>query len=186
MRAGGEQYRRAGPPSGQAARAAYAGVQVVPVEPRARPRRLTVSPQRAPPAAQARWSQSIAAVCSRFHKAAAGQAPARVCGAEKRRIRGRARSALRALTCRCMFERNDRREWSEFSDGHESEHRRAAEAKRRPPHPRAGACPAAALPRKPLRAESGRKATNSVHHPLEPKLALLHIHRNHILRPEAA
>jgi hypothetical protein len=48
-----------------------------------------------------------------------------------------------------MFERNDRREWSEFSDGHEPEKRRAAGAKRRPPHLRAGACPAAALQRKP-------------------------------------
>jgi hypothetical protein len=155
----------------------------------AKPRLCTASPaidvptpsslQRAPPAAQARRSQSIAAVCSRFHKAAAGQAPARVCGAEHRRVRGRARSALRALTCRCMFERSEQSERSEFSDGHESEKRRAAEAQRRPPHPCAGACPAAALPRKPPTADS-------VHHALEPKLALLHIHWNHVLRPEAA
>jgi hypothetical protein len=113
------------------------------------PRRPTVSPRRAPPAAQAPESQCPGAVCQRFHKAAAGQAPARVCGAEDRRIRGRARSALRELTCRFLFERSERSERSELSDGHESENRRGAEAKRRPPHPRAGACPAAALPRNP-------------------------------------
>jgi hypothetical protein len=104
------------------------------------------------PATQARWSQCLGAVCRPLHKAAAGQAPARVCGAEHRRVRGRVRSTHRELTCRCMFECNDRREWSEFSDGHEPKERRAAEAKRRPPHPRAGGCPAAALPRKPLHA----------------------------------
>jgi hypothetical protein len=115
-------------------------------------RRPTVSPQRAPPAAQAPGSQCLGAVCRRFHKAAAGQAPARICGAEHRRVRGRVRSTLREHSCRCMFERNDRREWSEFSDGHEPEKRRAAGAKRRPPHLRAGACPAAALPCKPMQA----------------------------------
>jgi hypothetical protein len=112
------------------------------------PRRPTVSPQWAPPAAQAPGAQCIGAMCSRGHKAAAGQAPARICGAEKRRIRGRARSAPRELTCRFLFERSERSERSELSDGHESEHRRAAGAKRRPPHLRAGACPAGALPRK--------------------------------------
>jgi hypothetical protein len=113
------------------------------------PRRPTVSPRRAPPAAQAPGSQCTGAVCAGLHKAAAGQAPARVCGAEKRRIRGRARSALRELTCRFLFERSERSERSELSDGHEFEHRRAGVAQRSPPHPRAGACPAAALPRNP-------------------------------------
>jgi hypothetical protein len=117
---------------------------------RARPRRPTVSPHRAPPAAQARRSQCRSAVCQRLHKAAAGQAPARICGAEHRRVCGRVRSTPREHSCRCMFERNDRREWSEFSDGHEPEKRRGAGAKRRPPHLRAGACPAAALPRQPM------------------------------------
>jgi hypothetical protein len=115
----------------------------------------TAAPQWTPtdqPATQGRWSQCLGAVCRPLHKAAAGRAPARVCGAEHRRVRGRVRSTHRELTCRCMFECNDRREWSEFSDGHEPEERRAAEAKRRPPHPRAGACPVAALPRKPLHA----------------------------------
>jgi hypothetical protein len=114
------------------------------------PRRPTVSPHRAPPAAQARRSQCRSAVCQRLHKAAAGQAPARICGAEHRRVCGRVRSTPREHSCRCMFECNDRREWSEFSDGHEPEKRRGAGAKRRPPHLRAGACPAAALPRQPM------------------------------------
>jgi hypothetical protein len=74
------------------------------------PRRPAVSPQRAPPAAQARGSHCLGAVCQRLHKVAAGQGPARICGAEDRRIRGRARSAPREHSCRCMFERNDRRE----------------------------------------------------------------------------
>jgi hypothetical protein len=116
-------------------------------------RRPTLSPQRVPPAALANESQCLGAVCQLSHKAAAGQAPARICGAEHRRVRGRVRSTLREHSCRCMFERNDRREWSEFSDGHEPEKRRAAVAKRRPPHLRAGACPAAALPRKPVRSQ---------------------------------
>jgi hypothetical protein len=115
-------------------------------------RRPTVSPQRAPPAAQAPGPQCFGAVRQPIHKAAAGQAPVRICGAEHRRVRGRVRSTLREHSCRCMSERNDRREWSEFSDGHEPEKRRAAGAKRRPPHLRAGACPAAALPCKPMQA----------------------------------
>jgi hypothetical protein len=140
-------------------------------------RRPTVSPYRAPPAARAIGSQCLGAVRSRLHKAAAGHSAARVCGAEeaspdtnspvdcsclasgrvarpgaacKARIRGRARSALRVLTCRFLFEGSERSERSELSDGHESEHRRVAGAKRRPPHPRAAECPAAALPRQPM------------------------------------
>jgi hypothetical protein len=113
------------------------------------PPRPIVSPQRAPPAAQASVWQCQAAQCKPSHKAAAGQAPARICGAEHRRVRGRVRSTLRALTCRFLFERSERSERSELSDGHEPEKRRGAGAKRRPPHLRAGACPAVALPRKP-------------------------------------
>jgi hypothetical protein len=113
-------------------------------------RRPALSPQRMPPAAQAPGSQCFGEVCRRSHKAAAGRAPARICGAEDRRIRGRARSAPREHSCRFLFERSERSERSELSDGHESENRRAAGAKRRPPHLRAGACPAAALPRKPM------------------------------------
>jgi hypothetical protein len=111
------------------------------------PRRPTLSPQREPPAAQAHRSQCLGAVCRRIHKAVAGLAPARVCGAEHRRVCGRARSVLRDLTCRFLFERSERSERSELSDGHKPEKRRGAGAKRRPLHPRAGACPAAALPR---------------------------------------
>jgi hypothetical protein len=114
------------------------------------PRRPALSPQRVPPAALPSGSQCLGEVRQPRHKAAAGQAPARICGAEDRRIRGRARSAPREHSCRCMFERSERSERSEFSDGPESENRRAAGAKRRPPHLRAGACPAVALPRQPM------------------------------------
>jgi hypothetical protein len=113
------------------------------------PRRPALSLQWVPPAAQAHRSQCLGAGCRRIHKAAAGQAPARICGAEKRRIRGRVRSTPREHSCRFLFERSERSERSELSDGHEPEHRRAAGAKRRPPHLRAGACPDAALTRKP-------------------------------------
>ncbi len=112
-------------------------------------RRPALSPQRAPPAAQAPGCQCPGAQCRRIHKAAAGQVPARICGAEKRRIRGRVRSTPREHSCRFLFERSERSERSELSDGHESEHRRAGVAKRSPPHLRAGTCPAAALPHDP-------------------------------------
>ena len=47
-------------------------------------------------------------------KGASGQDGGRLCGAEKRRIRGGARSALRDLTCQTLFERSGRSTRSEF------------------------------------------------------------------------
>jgi len=49
-------------------------------------------------------------------KAGSGQVAARLWSAEKRRARGRARNALRELTCRRLFERSERSERSEFGD----------------------------------------------------------------------
>ena len=52
----------------------------------------------------------------RVSKGASGQVVARLWCAEKRRARGRARSALRRLTCRRLFERSERSERSELGD----------------------------------------------------------------------
>jgi hypothetical protein len=51
--------------------------------------------------------------------------------AEKRRARGRARSAHQQLTCRRLFERSERSERSEFGDG-PRDRRREVCAQRRP------------------------------------------------------
>ena len=52
----------------------------------------------------------------RCSKGACGQAGVRLWGAEQHRACGRARSALRYLTCRRLFERSERSERSEFGD----------------------------------------------------------------------
>ena len=57
-----------------------------------------------------------------------------LCGAEERRSRGRARSALRALTRRDCSSAANAVSGASFATGHESEHRRGVGAQRRPLH----------------------------------------------------
>ena len=75
-----------------------------------------IAARRVPPAALApvRFSTNKQ---RRASKGACGQAGARLWSAEKRRARGRARSAHHQLTCRSLFERSERSERSEFGDG---------------------------------------------------------------------
>jgi len=81
-------------------------------------------------------------------KGVGARAAARVGGAEQRRARGRARSALRGLTCRSLFERSER---SEFRGGPRDRAAQGsqvaarglnAEVVRRSPRPHAFAHPA--------------------------------------------
>jgi hypothetical protein len=79
-----------------------------------------------------------------------------ICGAEERSARGRARSAQRVLTRRDCPSAANEVSVASFATGHETEYRRGVGAKRRPPHPSAGAYPPAALharasPRLPVR-----------------------------------
>ena len=72
---------------------------------------------------------------------AAGEAWAgRIGAAEKRRVPGRARSALRALTCGRLFERRERSERSEFGHrpGTRASQGTRSEAKGKPSEPRPG------------------------------------------------
>ena len=88
-----------------------------------------------------------------------GQAAARLRGAEKRRARGRARSALRKLTRRtCSNAANEVRVVS-CATGHETEHRRAAGAKRRPPRRSVAACPYVPLPQPSDAKKTGHRKT---------------------------
>ena len=78
-------------------------------------------------------------------KGACGWAAARIGGAEKRRARGRARSALRRLTRRRCLSAVSAANAASSAPGHETEHRRAVGAQRRPPRLRAAAHPHAPL-----------------------------------------
>ena len=80
-------------------------------------------------------------------KGVGGQAAARLGSAEKRRARGRARSALRGLTRRSCSSVESEANAASSSTGHETEHRREAAAQRRPLPWRGAACPPTPLPR---------------------------------------
>jgi len=88
-----------------------------------------------------------------------------ICAAEERRACGRARSALRDLTRRDCLSVESAANEASFATGHKTEYRRGVGAKRRPPHPSAGAYPPAALRRsatrkhlRPQPAQSARSA----------------------------
>lgn len=66
----------------------------------------------------------FSATPSRLHRPQVGTRPGDFGSAEKRSVRGGARSALRELTRRRLSERSEQSERSEFGDGHELEHRR--------------------------------------------------------------
>ena len=88
-----------------------------------------------------------------------GQAAARLRGAEKRRARGRARSALRKLTRRtCSNAANEVRVVS-CATGPETEHRREVDAQRRPPRRSAAACPYVPLPQPSDAKKTGHRKT---------------------------
>ena len=73
-------------------------------------------------------------------KAAGGAWAGRIGAAEKRRVPGRARSALRILTCGRLFERSERSERSEFGHrpGTRASQGTRSEAKGKPSEPRPG------------------------------------------------
>ncbi len=129
------------------------------------PRRPTDRPQRALPAALDRGfsgRRKHAPLC----KGAPGQATQRLDGAEKRKARGLARSAIRKLTRRGCLNAANAVSAVSSATGHEPEHLREVGATRRPPamkrsglSGRAFAAPTDAQKTEPIRAAlSAKKA----------------------------
>src|SRR5664280_2052120 len=79
-------------------------------------------------------------------KGASGQVAERLWSAEKRKARGRARSALPPLTCRICLSAVSEANVASYAAGRETEHRRAVGAQRRPLQRSAAACPDVPLP----------------------------------------
>ena len=110
------------------------------------PHRHRNRPRRVPPAANAtNGGGAQKERHGRPAKAWPGRAQRFVWSAEERRARGRARSALRQLTCRgCLSGANAVRAASSAA-GHETEHRREVDAQRRPRSPKRCARPGRAF-----------------------------------------
>ena len=112
------------------------------------PRRSTIRPRRAPPAATLQGlCSTIAHATMVSDQGAAGWAAARMWGAEERRVGGGARSALRKLIRRMCSSAANAVSVASYTARPRPEHRKAVGAQRRPLHLSAAAHPAAPLPR---------------------------------------